>query len=384
MKNVLLISILFLTSLAFAGGQTGNGGIGIFLNNKLKMLDLVEYGVEDNPYFDNDIVSDPLIVERVERHFSKFNLVNVPIEKLSKKLTEVIKRDYKLGILLLGSICEYDWRLISTELRATNDDFSPVDKNNLVQIAIRQGSTIHIDRKLWALLDDDQKTVLLFHEGSYAAAYKVNNAQSAVDARSLTGFIFTEKFGNDGFRDYQNRSYKIENKSMDAVLLKKGTLNSYHPMIAVSFGEAAYWRGNRGGNYGGRQFYNTFLIKYEGGKLTVDHTSLNHMCKEYIDFKNDPETRDDFTSTGDRQIQALQVQISVEKYTYRSNDGLIQTGISILDFPNQKALVPVKDLAPIKLPKREYDNVIDCEREFAQAVEGINLKLITYFGVGRN
>ncbi|MDZ4661316.1 MAG: hypothetical protein SGJ18_06810 [Pseudomonadota bacterium] len=382
MRILLLFTILFISPLAYAGGQAGNGGIGIYINDNLKMLELVEYGIEDNPYFDMNMPPDPLVLEKIQNHFKDSNLSNIPFDKLSRKITEVMKRDHKLGFLLLSALCEYDWRLIATELRITGDDFSPIKEGKLVQIATRQGATILIDRNLWNKMDGDQKIVLLVHEGAYAAGrMHDDNGQSAVDARSLTGFLFTKKFAITGFEKFQSQSYDIQNVGVDRFFLKKGTLGFLLPSIVVNFGEDAVWSG-QGGNYGSREFNSTDGARYKNGRFEANLSFLKGMCDEYIRFKNDPVTRDDFRSTGDRKVAVYQFSFKPQRYSYTDKNGVEQMAVYL--YPLKETLMPVAEINSIKLLKRPFQNVADCENEFSIATQAVSSKIVNYFGMRRN
>ncbi|HLD74657.1 MAG TPA: hypothetical protein VJB34_07140 [Bdellovibrionota bacterium] len=69
MKTIKLVVLLSLIStIAFADpDRVGNGGDGIIIGNHIYVLDLVEAGVEENPFFNEEIQIDTCLTSFSER-----------------------------------------------------------------------------------------------------------------------------------------------------------------------------------------------------------------------------------------------------------------------------------------------------------------------------
>lgn len=242
MKNLLLVSLV-LSSLtfgtAFAGNEKGNGGDGLWLDGKLYSLDLVEAGVEMNPYFDSTVPMNQMILDRLTK---KLDSKIYPVNLLAAKLSEISSVHSKLGIIILKSIEMYQWRLVNSTLMDVQDEDSILayPKADLVQLATRNLTTVSIDRSLWAKLDDANKVALVIHEMMYALDMPVHElnpykygeylnywSQSSPSARQLTGYFFTQDLTTQGVQGLKN----LDNK----FLLDNGlTYGGSYPVIDKS------------------------------------------------------------------------------------------------------------------------------------------------------
>jgi hypothetical protein len=225
MKNLFLTSLVFSTLLlgtsAFAGNEKGNGGDGLWLDGKLYSLDLVEAGVEVNPYFDNTIPMNEVILDRLTK---KLDSKVYPVKLLAAKLSEISSVHTKLAIIILKSIEMYQWRLVNSSLMDVQDENSILayPSADLVQLATRKLTTISIDRSLWAKLDDANKVALVIHEMMYALDVPVHElnpyktgeylnywSQSSPSARQLTGYFFTQDLITQGAQGLKNLDNKF-------------------------------------------------------------------------------------------------------------------------------------------------------------------------------
>ncbi|MGE3610915.1 MAG: hypothetical protein AB7I27_15095 [Bacteriovoracaceae bacterium] len=165
MKQLILALLLFNGLQVYAGERGGNGGDGIWVGNKLYSLDLVEAGVEEDPYFDSSIVPNQRTVQRLKR---TFNSSQYPVNLIAQKMEEIKNLSPVFSQLLIMVSEQYQWRLVNSELIDIKDEDSLLNSNRLVQLAIRKERTILIDKKLFKELDDKNKVGLILHEILYA------------------------------------------------------------------------------------------------------------------------------------------------------------------------------------------------------------------------
>ena len=113
MKTIKLVVLLSLvSSTVFADpDRVGNGGDGVIIGNHIYVLDLVEAGVEENPFFNEEIQIDTEIQSRLEIIFSK--IPNMPVNLLARKLSEIKAVDRIFALALLKTAEMYHWRLIN-------------------------------------------------------------------------------------------------------------------------------------------------------------------------------------------------------------------------------------------------------------------------------
>jgi hypothetical protein len=195
MKSGFFALIFLMPALAFsrAGNDQGNGGDGLRRNGKLYVLDLVEAGAELKPFFSKTVVTNPKISCRLETVFSS---QSVPTKLLSLKLSEIEKVDKAFAEALLQTIELYSWRWVNAALVDIKDEDSSLDypQKNLVQVAIRRGQNIKVNREAWKLLDDGNRAALIFHEAVYALIKPASSGiQSSPRAREVAGYLFTEE-----------------------------------------------------------------------------------------------------------------------------------------------------------------------------------------------
>lgn len=195
MMSAFLALAMLLSLSAFAGDKGGNGGNGVYIHGQFYFFDLVEHGVEKNPYFDPSVTVNAEIKDRLLNTLpSEF-----PIELIAKKLSELEKIDPIFSNVIMRAMELYDWVLIESELK-TIDDTETILNIELNQIAVRTNEKIYIDRYLWRKLDKANRTALIFHEAIYALILPKEDRQtgsldqSSSSARAITGFIFTENY----------------------------------------------------------------------------------------------------------------------------------------------------------------------------------------------
>jgi hypothetical protein len=229
MKTVLFTCALLVGTLSWAAGSgtsIGNGGVGIMENGKLYMLDLFEYSVHDRPAFGTQPVVHWL-PKKIEELFPGVNLSRNLQNLFAQKISDVMRKDYYFGLMMMVAVENLDWRLVNSGLVRLDDDHAVMNPNNLVQIAVRQKYVVFIDRDKWQILDDENKVALLIHEVLYA----MTDNQNAIDARNVTGTFFTQQFLASGYRQHLLNSVKSLDLNRDplayenALFSKEGTVN---------------------------------------------------------------------------------------------------------------------------------------------------------------
>ncbi len=191
----LFMGALALTSASYAG-EKGHGGDGIYIDNKLFLLDLVEAGIEEDAKIGTDV--DSGILRQVE---GSLDATRYPVRLISAKFTELANVNPKLAFHLLETLKGVTWHLVNSSLINVSDENSALDKE-FVQLAIRRDRRVMIDRSLWAKLDGVNKTALIFHELFYfiqpVEFIKLPGnvpgkfIQRSTEARIETGRIFTK------------------------------------------------------------------------------------------------------------------------------------------------------------------------------------------------
>ena len=224
MKSLVFIGTILFSLLSWAGTGTsiGNGGVGITHNGKLYVLDLFEHGVHDKPVFGDEALVH-WVPDEVETLFSGLNLSKSTQDQYAKKISDVMRRDYAFGRIIMDANLQLDWRLVDSELDRLSDDQSVLAPAGLVQIAVRQKYIVFICREKWEQLDDANKVALLLHETIYALTAN----QSAIDTRQVTGFLFTEFF----VKSATGYSTNILNEITSLPISKNKALNTYESTV---------------------------------------------------------------------------------------------------------------------------------------------------------
>ncbi len=241
----LILTFLMLSSLSYGGDKIGNGGDGVIMNNKIYLLDLLEMGVEEKPYFNPSVIIQPHILERISNEFS--SLEGIPLELTAKKLSEIYAIDQPLAMILLQTMELFEWRLVSKSLVDIPDEDTPLDiiRGELIQLAIRKGRTIRINLEAWNdnRFDEAHKVALIFHEVIYALMppkYIDNSqmTQSSSRAREINGYLFSfnfQKEGNKGLHTIIEDELPLNNEiNNDGIYEASDGMIYFNPRIKFS------------------------------------------------------------------------------------------------------------------------------------------------------
>lgn len=201
---------------ALAGTRDAGGGTGIMMDGKLIVLDLVEAGVEANPFVPS-LTPSANIVKALEQNLrAPQEFKDEIIPALAAKLTDIEQEFPMAGMYMAGAYSVYEIKLTNLKLNEIDDTDSAIGEPK-IQIAERKGSQIWINRQRWSQLDMANKVALMVHEIVYAFqpapapaqvvesggtiltrgySYTVGGTESdgilatSAKARYLTGFFF--------------------------------------------------------------------------------------------------------------------------------------------------------------------------------------------------
>jgi hypothetical protein len=163
----LIVTLSSFALTAEAGTRDAGGGTGIVVNGRLTVLDLVEAGVENAPYFPN-ITPDANIVKILSDNLrAPDELRDEIILPLAAKLTEIDQLVHPAGFYMAAATSLYEFKLTSLKLNNIDDTDSAIGEPK-TQIAERKGSQIWINRESWNQLDTANKVALMVHEIVYA------------------------------------------------------------------------------------------------------------------------------------------------------------------------------------------------------------------------
>lgn len=191
-----VLACVFMNQGALAGNE-GAGGDGARIGDAIYLLDLLEYGVEENPHVDETVRSHRSF-ETIKASL-KTELQNFGSETfydiVTYKLLEAARMDYAVGYQIYAAIKLLGWRLVNHDLVNIPDEDSLLEYGNLdlIQVAIRRDKTVRISRESWALMNDKHKAATIFHEAVYTLMQPECDtcAQDSSAAREIVGMLFS-------------------------------------------------------------------------------------------------------------------------------------------------------------------------------------------------
>ncbi len=169
-----LIQIAFVASPSFAGNEGGRGGNGIYIKGKLYVFDLVEKGLQEEVWIDEEMEKHPsysTILKFIETQpYSIFKDKDL-CKLLALKLLEVGYYNSGLGYTLYTALnhlrfYQVDKELVDAWEGTTVLEVEPKDRPT---IAVRKGVDVRIDKELYKkLVDTPNRAALIFHELLFA------------------------------------------------------------------------------------------------------------------------------------------------------------------------------------------------------------------------
>ena len=203
MKNKLvLFSVLsalaaFSSNAVFAGEhEVGNGGYGYEGDDGvLYSLDLVESGVEKNPYLNTSIAIQPDIKKYVDAAFD--GVTGIPVIAIEQKLSEIYQISPVFALETARAFHLYSWGTVNAFFDP-KDAETLVEASRLVPIAARMDALIMLRASAFSRLNEVNQAALILHEIWYAMSVPVKGVQSGMRARNLLGYVFTQAMGKNG------------------------------------------------------------------------------------------------------------------------------------------------------------------------------------------
>lgn len=209
--KTIFICVLLSALTVFAGPSViGNGGNGVFLENKFYVLDLVEAGSHTKPF-----IKDTLATYYYDRLKYALHKLEDPslVALVSRKITELGSLDLIYTEALLRTFEAVRWNLVDYRLTLM-PVITPVAADQH-QIAIRTSDNILIDRYYWNLLSPEHRMALLFHEVNFILIRPSPTAndddlqKSAFQSRLLTGYIFSNSMANEYGPSFTRRLFPL-------------------------------------------------------------------------------------------------------------------------------------------------------------------------------
>lgn len=210
-NKTIFISILLTALTAFSGPSViGNGGNGVFLENKFYVLDLVEADSHTLPYIKDSASS--YYYNRLKYALHTFKDPAL-VELVSRKIMELGSLDLIYTEALIRTFEAIRWNLV--EYRLTLMPVVTPVAAELHQIAIRTSDNILIDRYYWNLLTPAHRMALLFHEANFILIRPSSTTdsddlqKSAFQSRLLTGYIFSNSMANEYRTSFPRRLFPL-------------------------------------------------------------------------------------------------------------------------------------------------------------------------------
>lgn len=184
-------------------GTVGNGGDGYKVSDNLVYLfDFVESGIEESARIPEIEPNDEIKtrIEAVFNHTDSTYNITVNTDALSKVITHFYNMDILFGTSLVMAIELFDWQFINLSLLDIHDADTVVDidPTREIQLAVRAGHQIKIDKNNFRKLPEVHRTGLLIHEILYALIRPKKRLyaywkQDSTKVREITAKMFSSR-----------------------------------------------------------------------------------------------------------------------------------------------------------------------------------------------
>ncbi len=181
-----LFSLIFLFSASvFASGvSVKGGGSGVDLGSHVALLDLVESGVDRTPFFGEHACQTATFETLREVLPSNAQI------RFCQKLYDVAALDPALATAFTKTVAALTWVFTDQPLKVIDPD--PIIDVKTVQLAVRNGNRVIIQRELFQRMSPEHQAALIIHE--VAAALVSVEIQSPLPVRTLVGNLFREAY----------------------------------------------------------------------------------------------------------------------------------------------------------------------------------------------
>jgi hypothetical protein len=180
--------LLSLPPVSHAGDKAGNGGADYVLGGKHYLLDLVEAGVEDAPYFAKARSGTSQVKTLIASKIGQIVSPHV-VELIAEKIADIRDRYPLLGIIYQYEIQSSQFFAPKVGLRHPYLEKSPLlyQGRLLKRVAVRFDNSIYLDRGLLKKFNDGNQAALFVHEWTSAILTEV---EDSVDTRTAIGSLF--------------------------------------------------------------------------------------------------------------------------------------------------------------------------------------------------
>lgn len=309
MKKIIL-ALIFTTSLAIAGHDTGGGGIGLQIGNKVYLYDFVEAGIEEDVYINSNVTDEMKASQAVSLQLRTNAEV---IEGVVKKINEIYRISPSFAFRLLTTLKSYQWRFVKPTLIQTRDiGRSPIQISaDQKQIAYRDDKqmTVTIDKEILARMPINHQVGLYFHE----ILYSMSNDFDSYRTRIITSYLFHPQFQDTNFEELSLR-VKLFNESIGELI----DYRTYSTLLSPEFKTACD------------------KFKRENAQFFAD--SYNYIRSLYMDLRNayykDP-TISSMRLYSKKDLSQLIDRKTLEKY-FQINDVSFMDNANYMAFANSK------------------------------------------------
>ncbi len=206
----LLLSISIISAVAFAGHDTGGGGIGLRVHDQIQLYDFIESGIEDGVYVDTSIGDEMGATPAVR---SVLLISKSSQDLVIAKLNEIYKLSPTYALTLLQTMKNYQWRFVKPSLISSRDiGQTPIDVNlTQLQLALRDDlqKTVTIDKENMLKMPELHQVGLFFHEIIYA----LSGDDNSYKARLLNSYFFHPSFQYATFEQLQERVSLVQGRN---------------------------------------------------------------------------------------------------------------------------------------------------------------------------
>lgn len=345
---VLFLSLCFVVSTIAGGFVLGNGADGLIVDSKLYLRDLVEAGVETQPYFGDKI--DARLAERIKVLSIDKTRLPYSEELLVRKLSDLNRIYPYFGDYIFEALQSYQWLAVQAPLFLLPDPETVVDLPfERVQIANRLDFTIRVHHDSWMRLNDENRVALLIHEALYSllepvceAAPSVTCEQPGRVARTFTGWLFSEKF-------FLNASTSVKQRLLPYIDVPFAGLPGFIP-------EQRIW------SLSWRKLDSPVAEKQVQIQLPLREQNLEdalrHLCRGFDeDFSRNP---------GDYSLVSSMDLLPYEKYFVRYQTKSLVNGIYQTGFQTRLKIRPRKYKLKSELLLEGPANLKSCEAMIIQ------------------
>lgn len=197
MKNFLAFVVVVFSLTALASGvSVKGGGSGVDLNDHVVLLDLLESGVDHDPYFGSRSCAG-VSFEAI----SSLALESSGLSELvCRKIYDVASLDTALATAMSKTLASLTWVFTDGNLKTIDAD--PIIDVSPVQLAVRNGNRVIINRALFKRMPSTHQAALVIHE--IAAALISAEVTSPLPVRTLVGNLFRQDYFSRAGHDLLN------------------------------------------------------------------------------------------------------------------------------------------------------------------------------------